>query len=183
MAGGRGTRLAADTEKPLFEVGGRPMIGLLVDALVASQVEDVYVATSAATPATREYVDVPCIETAGDGYVADLEAALADGRLAEPILTVAADLPLLSPVLLNRVVDAHEAGSITVAVPVGLKEALGVSVDDHLLGDDWWAPAGLNVVGGGESTVYRSWDVRLAVNVNRPGDALVAETLVDPRKN
>jgi hypothetical protein len=57
--------------------------------------------------------------------VADLDAALADDRLAEPVLTVAADLPLLAAEALDRVLAAHEAGPLTVAVPVVLFDAEG----------------------------------------------------------
>jgi adenosylcobinamide-phosphate guanylyltransferase len=183
MAGGGGTRLEAEVEKPLFEIDGTAMIDRVLAGLVESRIERVYAATSPATTATAAHVDVPCVETPGAGYVRDLEAALADDRLARPALTVAADLPLLAGDVVDRLLVAHEAGSLATVVPVALKGALGVSVEDSHATDDGLAPTGLNVVGGEPDRVHRSWDARLAVNVNRRSDAAVAETLSNSRKN
>ncbi|WP_226013176.1 NTP transferase domain-containing protein [Halomicrobium salinisoli] len=175
MAGGLGTRLDADREKPLVRVGGRPMVDRVIDALRVSGVERVYAATSPHAPATREHVSVPAIETPGEGYVADLEAVLTDDRIDRPVLTVVADLPLLAPDAVDDVLAAHETGSLTVAVPAGLKERLGVSADTTFdrTGREV-APAGLNVVGDGPDRTLVVEDPRLAVNVNRPGDLTVA---------
>ena len=64
-------------------------------------------------------------------------------------------------------------------MPTALKRALGVSADSTRERDDRrLSPAGLNVVGGDER-VRVSYDARLAVNVNRPADAEVAEVLAD----
>lgn len=183
MAGGRGTRLDTAGEKPLFEVAGTAMIDRVLDAIERSRIETAYVATSPATPQTRAHVSAPVIRTPGDGYVADLESALADDRLARPVLTVAADLPLLPVAVLNEISQTSDSGSLTGAVPVGLKEALGVSVDATLPEPSGWAPAGLNVVADGSERVFRSWDARLAINVNRRGDASVAETVLLSPKN
>lgn len=92
--------------------------------------------------------------------------------------------------------------SLTVCVPTALKEALGVSADTTCAhGGRDLAPTGVNVVGrvagdgGDDRTVdapdagetdtateyderlYVTHDARLAVNVNRPADATVAERL------
>ncbi|MFC7044766.1 NTP transferase domain-containing protein [Halobacteriaceae archaeon GCM10025711] len=177
MCGGRGTRLDADVEKPLVPVAGVPMVDRVRDALVASRVDDVYAVVSPHTPATRDHVDLPVIEAPGDGYVDDLAYALE--RVDQPVLTVAADLPLLTETSVNAVLDAFTSGSMTVAVPTARKRRLGVSVDTTFTheGRDL-APAGVNVVGGGEDLVYVSEDPSLAVNVNRPGDVRVAEELL-----
>jgi len=176
MCGGRGTRLAGDAEKPLFEVAGRPMVDYVRDALVASRVETAHAVVSPHAPETRAHLagDFPVIETAGEGYVADLTTAL-DG-VETPVLTVAADLPLLDGEVVNTVLDAAD-GSTSVRVPAALKDALGASVD----GEGAWVPTGVNVVGDGEDAVFRSYDARLAVNVNRRADAALAERLLGPR--
>lgn len=178
MCGGQGTRLGRD-EKPLVEVGGAPMVDRVCDALVASRIDGLYAAVSPHVPATREHLDgaaVTVVETPGAGYVADLTAALE--RVGRPTVTVAADLPLLAPGAVNRVLDAASGadGSLTVAVPVALKRRLGVSVD-ATVGADSLAPTGVNVVDGADDDVYVSDDERLAVNVNRPRDLRVAEAL------
>jgi len=189
MCGGSGTRLGVATEKPLVEVGGVPTVDRVCDALDGSRVDAVHAAVSPHTPATRAHLrrsGVTVVETAGEGYVADLTAAL--DRIGRPALTVAADLPLLAPAVVDRVLDrGHRrssggddvaSGSLAVAVPVALKRRLGVSVDttfEH--GGRALAPAGVNVVAGTDDDIYVSDDPRLAVNVNRPRDLQVAEAL------
>jgi len=68
--------------------------------------------------------------------------------------------------------------AVTVCVPAALKRRLGVSVDAATERDGReLAPAGLNVVAGGEDRIVVRDDRRLAVNVNRPGDLAVARRL------
>ncbi|WP_206425083.1 NTP transferase domain-containing protein [Halosimplex salinum] len=179
MCGGKGTRLDWDGEKPLFPVDGEPMVDRVVAALEASRVERVYAVVSPHAPETAAHVDCPTIETAGEGYVADLGAALDDERISEPVLTVAADLPLLDAKVVDDVLDAYEGGSLTVATPTFLKSALGVSVDTSFVHEgEELAPTGVNVVGEGpDETIVRD-ESRLAVNVNRREDAEVAERLL-----
>ena len=175
MCGGRGTRLGGETEKPLVTVGETPMVDRVCDALGGSRVDAVYAAVSPHAPATRDHLrgsSVAVVETPGDGYVDDLTAAL--DRIGRPALTVAADLPLLAPEAVDRVLDAAD-GSLAVAVPVDLKRRLGVSVDATF--GDGLAPTGVNVVAGTDDDIYVSDDPRLAVNVNRPRDLQVAEAL------
>jgi adenosylcobinamide-phosphate guanylyltransferase len=178
MCGGRGTRLDADVEKPLFEVDGRPMVDYVRDALAGSRIDTAYAVVSPHAPDTHAHVagDLPVVETAGDGYVADLLTAL--DTVDTPVLTVAADVPLLAADIVDDVVAAAE-GSTSVRVPRALKELLGAGTDE---GDgDAWVPTGVNVVGDDEDDVYRSYDARLAVNVNRRADAAIAERLLDAR--
>ncbi|WP_435335162.1 NTP transferase domain-containing protein [Haloarchaeobius sp. TZWWS8] len=192
MCGGRGTRLETDGEKPLFRVGGRPMVDRVVDALVESRVEAVFAAVSPHAPATRDHLrsrpETNLVETPGEGYVADLQHALA--TVEPPVLTVAADLPLLAPACVNQILDhydglldndglpaQHDGQNLAIVVPTALKRVLGASCDTELDGS---APTGVNVVADSDSeTMYTSYDVRLAVNVNRPADARLAEALCD----
>jgi len=179
ICGGGGSRLDADVEKPLYRVDGRPMVDRVRDALADSRLESVYAVTSPNAPRTREHVDLPAVEAPGEGYVADLEYALE--RVDPPVLTAAADLPLLSGDAVDDVLEAGAGagGSLAVCVPAALKRALGVSVDTTTTAEGRAvAPTGVNVVAadGPERTVV-THDARLAVNVNRPGDARVAEVL------
>jgi len=190
MCGGAGTRLDADVEKPLFEVRGRAMVDRVVDALVAADaVEAVHAAVSPRTPATREHLaardGVAVVDTPGDGYVADLDSAL--DAVGRPAVTVAADLPLLAPEHVRRAIEARDRAldaadadasevSLSVCVPVALKEHLGASVDTAV---DGLAPTGLNVVDTGEDTMHATYDARLAVNVNRLADAALAAALLE----
>lgn len=173
MCGGRGTRLAADVEKPLYPVCGVPMVDRVVAALLASDAEDIVAAVSPHAPATRDHLEgrVRLVETPGDGYVTDLDAAL--DEVGTPVVTAAADLPLLEGDAVDAVLRAAE-GRTTVVVPGALVSALGASVEY----DDTWVPAGLNVVADGPGARVESWDARLAVNVNRTRDGAAAERLV-----
>lgn len=181
MCGGRGTRLDSDAEKPLVPVAGRPMVDRVRDALAESRVDRVYAVVSPQAPETRAHLaDALTVETPGEGYVSDLQTALADGRVERPVLTVAADLPLLDGEAVDRVLSAHRSGSLTVAVPAARKRALGVSVDTSFEREgDELAPSGVNVVGDGADRTLVVDDRRLAANVNRPGDVTAAERLLE----
>ena len=179
MCGGRGTRLDRG-EKPLLEVGDEPMVDRILAALEASDAGTVHAVTSPHVPETAAHLEgrVPLVEADGEGYVADLTAAL--DAVERPVLTVVADLPLLGAAVVDRTLAAHEPGSLTVCVPTALKEALGASADaTRRLDGRRLSPTGLNVVGDGDERLRVSHDARLAVNVNRPGDAEVAEVLAD----
>jgi adenosylcobinamide-phosphate guanylyltransferase len=219
MCGGRGTRLG-DGEKPIATVAGRPMVDRALDALAASRVETAYAAVSPHTPRTREQLverqsgDGQCadavepepgslelvvVDTPGDGYVADLQAAIAEGPTA-PTLTLAADLPLLDGAAVDAVLGAHvaaDADALSVRVPAARKRELGASADAATRYDEAEGgeaddavreaavervPAGINVVGApdgaSDEAVRATGDARLAVNVNRPGDRRLAERIL-----
>ncbi|MDS0260610.1 NTP transferase domain-containing protein [Haloarcula sp. S1CR25-12] len=179
MCGGRGTRLDTDAEKPLFRVGGVPMVDRVLGALEESAVDRVFAVTSPGAPETRAHLDTPCIGTPGDGYVADLDAALSDDRVSLPVLTVAADLPLLDGEIVERVLDAHVEGSLSVLVPAARKRELGVSDDATFEREGREvAPTGVNVVGASGDDAWLTEDTRVAVNVNTLADARVAEELL-----
>lgn len=187
MCGGEGTRLrpaVGDTEKPLVEIDGEPMIDRVVAALQASSLTTVAAGVSPATPETAAHLTeidgVDCIETAGDGYVADLSEAV--GRLTTPVVTVVADLPLVAADHVDRAAATAGEESLTVCVPVSLTTALGVSAETTTEHDGTTVvPTGLNVVGSedGQTAVWE--DSRLAFNVNRPGDIDAVERWVDRR--
>lgn len=204
MCGGKGTRLTAgpdaertrDDEKPLVTIGGEPMIDRVLRALSGSRVERIHAVVSPHTPATREHLatltnrveesptgieksELSIVDAPGEGYVADLTHAL--DRVGKPALTVVADVPLLAPEVVNRVLEEADetAGtSLTVCVPAAVKRALGASVDTTFERDGReLAPTGVNVVTGSDDALYLSYDVRLSVNVNRPADRTLAEGL------
>ena len=177
MCGGRGTRLDADTEKPLYEIDGRSMVDRVRDALVASRIERVYPVVSPHTPQTRDHLDGRIIGAPGEGYVADLQYAIE--RIDPPVLTVAADLPLLAGDAVDTVLDRHTSGSLTLCVPAALKRVLGVSIETTMNSEGEVAPTGVNVVSDGDAEdMFMTYDVRFAVNVNRLADAAVAEELL-----
>lgn len=176
MCGGRGTRLGGETEKPLHPIAGRPMVDRVVDALADSRIGTVYVVVSPHTPRTRSHLDrrrnesrppdLAIVDAPGDGYVSDLQYAVEAAEAIEPpVLTVAADLPLLDGDAIDAVLDAARVaangdpgddggrvGALTVCVPAKRKRELGVSADTASeVGGQEVVPAGINVVGGTES--------------------------------
>ena len=178
------------------------MLDRALDALAESRVETVYAVVSPHASATRarlvdERTGPSVIDAPGDGYVADLQYAMESiGPDGEPLLTVAADLPLVDAAAVNGVIDASRAagdddapGSLTVCVPAARKRELGVSADAATEVDGREVvPAGINVVGGSggagsddesaDAAVHVTEDARLAVNVNYPSDVRVAERLL-----
>lgn len=181
MAGGRGTRLDTSREKPLFEIDDSPLVGLVLDALEESRVERVHAAVSPDTPETTDYLEtrkIHIVETPGEGYIADLQAALE--RVTCPVLTVAADLPLLTGDAVDRILDQYTGtDAVQVSVPAALKRQLGVSTDTtYDSAGREVAPAGINIVTETTSeTMFLTYNARYAVNVNRLEDATVAEAL------
>jgi len=181
MAGGQGTRLDTDREKPLFEIDDHPLVGLVLDALEKSRVERIHAAVSPDTPETTDYLetrDVNIVETPGEGYVADLQPALK--RVSSPVLTVAADLPLLTGNAVDRVLDQYAGtDAVQVCVPAALKRQLGVSADTtYDSAGREVAPAGINIVTETTTeTMFLTYNARYAVNLNRLEDAAVAEAL------
>ena len=175
MCGGEGSRLRSavgDTEKPLVEVGGEPMIDRVVSALQASSLTTVAAAISPATPETAAHLaevdGVECITTAGEGYVADLGEAVA--QLKTPTVTVAADLPLVTANHVDRAAATAVSDSL----------ALGVSAETTTEADgEPVVPTGLNVVGDGAGRTVVWVDDRLAFNINRPDDRRAVERWLD----
>jgi len=207
MCGGRGTRLDGTTEKPLRSVAGRPMVDRVLDALAASRAETTHAVVSPHATRTRAHLaeraegaaSLSVVDAPGNGYVADLRYALdaidATDAAGAPVLTVAADLPLLDGAAVNAVLAAARAAagdSLTVCVPAARKRELGVSADATTeMGGREVVPAGINVVGGsaadgdegdGEQdaggAVHLTDDARVAVNVNYPSDVRTAERLL-----
>ncbi|WP_144925054.1 NTP transferase domain-containing protein [Halorubrum salsamenti] len=208
MCGGRGTRLGGETEKPLREIAGRPMVDRVLDALAESRIEATHAVVSPHSTRTRTHLagrasespSLSVVEAPGNGYVADLQYAMdAVGAGGGPLLTVAADLPLLDGAAVNAVLDAARAAegdSLTVCVPAVRKRELGVSADatTEIAGREV-VPAGINVVGGSgdgsendtedgdaadgdAGAVHLTDDARFAVNVNYPSDVRTAERLL-----
>ncbi|HUL62965.1 MAG TPA: NTP transferase domain-containing protein [Methanocella sp.] len=195
MAGGAGTRMGG-VEKPLVAVAGRPMIDLVIEALQGCRrVGHVYVAVSPKVPRTVAYLKPACrpggrlsvVETPGAGYVEVMVAAARLAALDRPFLVIAADLPLVTPDVIDRAIACYEASG---------KEALSVRLDlsalpaglkpDTVLTDGGRAtvPVGVNIVDGRrldrpqEELVFVVRDGRLAVNVNYPEDVAACEELM-----
>lgn len=148
LAGGLGTRFGGG-EKPLALCHGRPMVGWVTAALVEAGIDPVVVA-SPRTPYTQNWCrahDILCICTGGAGYVEDLAEAVALLGLDGPFLTVAADLPCLSPSLVERVVLAYRdqaCPALSVWVPLTDMTDTGAYVE--VIDGRRVTPAGINIL-------------------------------------
>jgi len=56
MAGGKGTRLGLNIEKPLLEIKGKPMIDYVIETLLKSKVGTIYIAVSKNTRKTEHHI-------------------------------------------------------------------------------------------------------------------------------
>lgn len=190
MAGGKGTRMGGPVEKPLLRLAGKPMLSYVLDALAGSRsITKINIAVSPDVPRTAEYVknDVRLtpVMTPGSGFIEDMGFALTALGLFEPVLIVAADLPLITPEVIDVVVDAYDKCG---------KEALSVRVEadiapwqpDTVLTDTGSStvPAGINVIHGAymdreqEEHILIINDPALAANVNYRKDLTYCEHLL-----
>jgi adenosylcobinamide-phosphate guanylyltransferase len=189
MAGGRGSRFEIAVEKPLLRVGGKVVVERVVGALRdAKSVERVVVAVSGFTPLTAEFVrslDIEVVETPGREYVFDMGFAVKKLGLGM-VLTVGADLPLLSGEVVDDVVARFRIcgkPALAVAVPSELRDRLGLGAGYAF---DWCGRhvvyAGINVNDGSridnaelEQDVYILDRVEVAVNINTVDELRIAE--------
>ncbi|RLI45940.1 GTP--adenosylcobinamide-phosphate guanylyltransferase [Candidatus Bathyarchaeota archaeon] len=195
MAGGRGTRMGLDGEKPLLKVGGKPMIEHVITALMNSRrISDIIVAVSKYTPQTAEFMErfpVKVLKTPGRGYIPDMKYAIKRLKLKK-VLIISADLPLVTGRIIDRIIEKYdECGkpALTVAVPLEMRKKLGLKgkyafeVESIRV-----VPAGINLIDGRrideeeiDEEVLILKDDRVAVNVNTPLDLSVAERLLSER--
>jgi adenosylcobinamide-phosphate guanylyltransferase len=191
MAGGKGKRMGYD-EKPMLLLGEKPLISYVLNALSDSRhIGRIYVAVSSGVPGTAAYVKdypgerVSPVVTPGSGYIPDMAYAVNVLGLYEPVLVVSADLPLITPDIIDRTISAYwQCG----------KEALSVRVDagkvpgeqDTILLDDGVPsiPAGINVVHGAhmdrsqEEYILILDEPGLAMNVNYKKDLALCERMM-----
>lgn len=203
MAGGKATRMNSATEKPLLEVGGRPMIEHVAHALRESRtVRRIVVAVSSNTPHTARkatQLNIEVIQTPGDNYVSDLRHAIR--KLGDcDVLTVAADIPFITGEIVDQTVERYRScgkPALAVMAPVDVYEKLG-SKPDYVFEIDGrrLVPIGLNIIDGSridepqlDQAVLVTSSEEFATNVNtlreleaarerftKVGDTDIAET-------
>jgi adenosylcobinamide-phosphate guanylyltransferase len=193
MAGGRGTRMKLPMEKPLIEVGGKPVIEYVLSALKnAKKVDRIIVATTSATPKTTALMqqhNIEVIETPGKDYVSDMGYTVQTLKLGI-FLAVAADLPLIKPEMIDTIVECYECcgkPALTVAVPLVAKVQLGMCVDYSFVEQEQeLVPVGINVIDGSKryGDEWLDQDIcilnhqELTVNINTVQELQIAEKLL-----
>ncbi len=186
MAGGRGTRLKVDVEKPLFKLHEKPLIKYVLDNLSSSKlVEDVVIGVSHHTPKTTDYLDsldFKILNTPGVDYLNDLSYILTffESESTEDILLfINADLPFISSKTIDFVLTSYlksNKESLSTQVPVEIFKKLNLKYSYEFNGV---VPAGLNVL----KSVNKIQDecqlilpkIELALNINTLKDSVVAE--------
>lgn len=191
MAGGKGTRMQSELEKPLMIVNGKPLIQHVLCALQDSLLVDkIMVATSPQTPQTTRFVEdlspnnpnIGVLITSGGGYVEDLSYALSQDDLKdETILTITSDLPLITGEIIDQVLEEYHKSSrpaMSVVVPVEI-------FHEHGLQPSWVlgkvVPSGLNILRGKDTEqdeeVLVLGKIELALNINSLEDIICLEKL------
>ena len=196
MAGGLGKRMGGKIEKPLVKILGKPMISWVIDAAVsAKKISEVCVAVTDQTPKTLEEVSkapVKVIKTDGKGYHLDLQQAILSSNLNCPVLTLSADLPLLTAGFLDEVISHYwEAGkpALMVLVPLEASRKHGAEPTSlYPFEGKNYAVAGVNIVDGRkileleqEQEVLISDRVDVSINVNTRQDLEAAEKYLRDR--
>jgi adenosylcobinamide-phosphate guanylyltransferase len=156
MAGGKGTRFGGDTEKPMAQFMGKPLIRRVIEATKESKkIAETYVAVTGYSPKTAqeaEKASVKVVETDGRGYHADLQQAVKDANLKCPVLIVSADLPLLSGEFLDEIISRYEDSgkpALTVLIPKEAFIEYGVSAaSPYEYEGKMYAVSGINIIDG-----------------------------------
>lgn len=199
MAGGKGTRMKLNEEKPLLSVGGKPMIKHVLNALkTAKKVDEIIVAVSKHTPKTAgmaKSFSARVLETPGRDYISDTQYAIKKLNL-DTVLTISADLPLVTSEIVDEVIERYKRcgkPALTVMIPEEAREKLGLKADYVFeVEGKRLVPAGINVIDGKkidekelEEETFVIDREEIAVNVNTLRDLKIAERLfkVSPTLN
>ena len=194
MAGGRGSRMKLNVEKPLLEINGKKLIEYVLDALEGSDnIHEIYIAVSSRGPDTRKWLDestrgIQIITTAGKGYVSDMVEAVDTAGISGPVLIIMADLPLIDSELINMIIKRyyevpHPALSVynllSVCISKGLRPDTVFNRDGQLI-----VPSGINILDAQniheeqEDFNYILHCHELAVNVNTVEDLSICSMLM-----
>jgi adenosylcobinamide-phosphate guanylyltransferase len=191
MAGGKGTRMALSEEKPLLQVGGKPVIEHVLTALKnAKKVSSIVVAVSDYTPKTAKLMlkfPVSVIKTPGKEYVSDMGYAVRTIGL-QAVLAIGADLPLITAEVIDAIVECYErcgkpALSVVVSVEtkaqLGLGEKYGFELNGRRV-----VPVGINMIDGRrideeelDEEIFVSDRKEVAMNINTIQELRIAENL------
>ncbi len=191
MAGGRGSRLKMG-EKPLVTLFGKALIDYVTMALEDCSVERIFVATTENVPKTRIWAKkrgLEAIDTPGKGFVADMIFAIKSAAIRKPILIIMADLPLVTPDIIDEVIGIYEERpepALSTHTPLRLHSRLGRRPDSLFnYQGNLIVPSGINILDGAdidnEQEDYHLIleRIELAVNVNLTEDLMLCEKIIN----
>lgn len=187
MAGGKGTRLKMDCEKPLLELAGKPMVDYVLSSLSKSNyIKKVYIATSPNTPLTKQHCldeNYEIIDTPGKGYVEDLGFILKyfeKNHHNTKILTVSSDVPCIETETYDLIIKEYkklDTEALNVAVPEKIFQKYGIK---PTIVFDGMVPAGVNILSSlnkiqNEELLILE-KIELALNINNSNDIKIFNT-------
>ncbi|MCD7781474.1 MAG: NTP transferase domain-containing protein, partial [Methanosphaera sp.] len=189
MAGGKGTRMHMDYEKPMIKVNDKPMIGYVIEALLESKyIDKILVAISTNTTHTREYVrkyPVTIVDTKAKGYLEDLSDILSNRDILdedEVVMTIVADLPFIRSEQIDDVLNHYydnDKPAMCVSVPEELFKKYNIK---PTLVYEGLVPSGVNIVLANnneqDQLIYVSTNVELAFNINTLDDLTLSKEYV-----
>ncbi len=186
MAGGKGSRMNFKDEKPLIKINNKPMIQYVIDALLHSKkVNNIITATSKNTPKTDDFLkkqNMKTLMTPGKDYVNDLGFILSSFDPDDTILTITADLPLITDNIIDLVINEYEKSpkpAMSVLIPVEFFKKYGLKPTSTF---DNFVPSGLNILRGTNKTqneeVLILEKIELAVNINTCKDINLLKKLM-----
>jgi adenosylcobinamide-phosphate guanylyltransferase len=165
-------------EKPLVTICGKPMLRYVIDAFESAG-SDVVIVTSSKTPYIRNWCTAQGVvyyQAAGSGYVADVVEAVEELEEGDPIFTSVADLPCLTPAIIERVHEVYLTcgkPACSVWIPERLCRAFDCRAQYREIVQGISAcPVGINVLTGSliagpqEEAQLLLEEPRLAFNVN-----------------
>jgi adenosylcobinamide-phosphate guanylyltransferase len=190
MAGGKGSRLNRG-EKPLVHLFGRPLIEYVVSSIMDCSAGRIFVATTKNVPLTCQWAkkrELDVVETLGKGFVPDMVEAVEKAGVKEPILVIMADLPLVTPDLIDQIVEIYEERpepALSTHTPLHLHASLGRRPDSLFnYQGQLIVPSGINILDGAnirdEQEDYHliMERIELAVNVNVAEDLKLCELIM-----
>jgi len=193
MAGGKGSRLNRG-EKPLVRLFGRPLIEFVVSCLTDSLAVSegrILVATTNNVPLTSRWArerELEVVETAGKGFVPDMVEAINQAGVKEPILVIMADLPLVTPDLIDQIIEIYDQRpepALSTHTPLHLHTRMGRRPDTLFnYQGQLIVPSGINILEGAnirdEQEDYHliMERIELALNVNVTEDLKLCELIM-----
>lgn len=190
MAGGKGSRLRMG-EKPLVKLFGRPLIDYVVGAVLDSSADRIFVAVTENVPETSKWAlerGLGVVDTKGKGFVADMVEAVEKAGVKDPILVIMADLPLVTPDLIDEIVEIYEERpepALSTHTPLNLHSRLGRRPDSLFnYRGQLIVPSGINILDGADIREEQEdyhlimERIELAVNVNMAEDLKLCESIM-----
>jgi adenosylcobinamide-phosphate guanylyltransferase len=198
MAGGKGSRLKVEEEKPLVKICGEPMIKYVIDAVKgSSRISSIVVIVTKHTPKTATFArkqGLRVLYAPGKGFCLDLRYSIEKLKIGT-VLALCADTPLITSGFLDNVILHYERckkPALSVMAPLEIYERIGLSADTvfNVQGRKL-VPTGVNIVDGGrlrevkgelEEEILVTEDVEAIVNVNTLEDLKIAESILRARR-